>query len=941
MAMSEQPRFSSTVIENLRHSIHHSFQTRILLFTVGGVLFGILLSTTISLIGMNKLARDTSSEIEAGLSAATQEYLESRIEDTAERVNSWIGHSQADLRILADITQKLIDHRQEFRPLTEAVTQIHFFEDKMRYYPGGRYSQNAPDEPTVVTVQALLHDDDFQIKPYPQQIMAETAILDLIMPSIHTYGAKKTWTYFAGDEGADFLRIAPWTDFGKEALKNYPEHMDVSYWSYFPGLVEAWEGWLEHPDSTGKELSGVTAFPPTIDSATGTTIQIFGYPLWNRERTGFAGAVWYDLELSEITESIAGIELAETGFAFLALADGNVIAIPERGSQVMGLEEYLTGDGHVSRSLEDSRERDIAALALPLDDEVSFLEVQLSGKEYILMMRRLAPMNTFVDGSKKTQVEHWTLGFVVSKDEIYTPLIAAQQRIDESSRATLVGQALVLLVTVPALIGTVYYVTGRMTRGLVNLSNSARQITQGHYDTQVKIQSTDEIGQLERAFNEMARQLKHSFERIQQQNRLLRQEVRDRQEAEDALRAEKEFSDGMINAVVDTVFVFESATGKPLRWNKAFNETSAYTDDEIASKKAPDDWYSEGDLKGAAATTEKILEEGRGTVEMSLITKDGELIPTEYTASLIRDAEGNPQYVIAVGRDITERKRIEEELREHREHLEELVAERTAELNDRVVEVEQLNRAMTKLLGDLQTANYKLEETARRLEEVNQELADFAYVVSHDLKAPLRAITQLARWLSADYADALDEAGQEIVSLLISRTKRMHNLIEGILQYSRVGRVKEKKKSVDLNRVVQETIDLLAPPTQIQISVEDELPTVVGERTRLGQVFQNLLGNAIKFMDKPEGQVSVGCVDEETHWLFSVADNGPGIEEQYHAKIFQIFQTLAPRDEFESTGVGLALVKKIVEVWGGSIWVESSIGQGSTFFFTLPKRGES
>jgi len=294
----------------------------------------------------------------------------------------------------------------------------------------------------------------------------------------------------------------------------------------------------------------------------------------------------------------------------------------------------------------------------------------------------------------------------------------------------------------------------------------------------------------------------------------------------------------------------------------------------------------------------------------------------------------------AFGQMTERRQRAEESLKEYSERLEEVVEERTAELNERVAEVEQLNRGMVNLTEDLQVTNRDLEATAARLQEVNQELNDFAYVVSHDLKAPLRAISQLANWISADYADALDQEGQEMLHLLTGRTKRMHDLIEGILQYSRIGRVTEKESIVDLNQLAQETIEMLALPEHIQITVKDELPTVTGERTRLGQVFQNLFDNAVKFMDKPEGRVSLYCVDEGTHWLFSVADNGPGIEEKHHTRAFQIFQTLAPRDQVESTGVGLALVKKIVEAWGGSIWVESTVGEGSTFYFTLPKKGK-
>ncbi|MBC8263649.1 MAG: HAMP domain-containing protein [Anaerolineales bacterium] len=308
-------------------------------------------------------------------------------------------------------------------------------------------------------------------------------------------------------------------------------------------------------------------------------------------------------------------------------------------------------------------------------------------------------------------------------------------------------------------------------------------------------------------------------------------------------------------------------------------------------------------------------------------------------ANVAAVAVQNARLYDAAQQELAERKRAEEELREHRDHLEELVAARTAELNERVAEVEQLYRGMTSLAEDLQVANHNLEATAAKLQEVNQELNDFAYVVSHDLKAPLRAVTQLAGWIAADYADALDEEGQEMVSLLIGRTKRMHNLIQGILEYSRIGRVKEREKEVDLNWLVQDTIEMLGPAEHIQITVEAELPTILGEQVRLEQVFQNLLGNAIKFMDKPAGCVIIDCADEGTHWLFSVADNGPGIEEKYYDRVFQMFQTLAPRDELESTGVGLALVKKIVETWGGSVWLESEVGEGSTFYFTLPKEG--
>ncbi len=258
--------------------------------------------------------------------------------------------------------------------------------------------------------------------------------------------------------------------------------------------------------------------------------------------------------------------------------------------------------------------------------------------------------------------------------------------------------------------------------------------------------------------------------------------------------------------------------------------------------------------------------------------------------------------------------------------LEKKVDERTAHLK---AEVAQRKEAEEKVL----------QRTAE-LEAANNELREFAYVVSHDLKAPLRGVSQLAAWLAADQADNLDDDGKEMIDLLLTRLDRMHNLIEGILQYSRIGRVKEEETEVDLNELVAEIIDLLAPPDNVTVSVENTMPVLRLERTRIGQVFQNLLSNAIKFLDKPEGLVKVTCEENETHWRFGVTDNGPGIDPKYHEKIFQIFQTLTARDELESTGIGLTVVKKIIDMAGGRITVESELGVGTAFFFTLPKRND-
>lgn len=225
----------------------------------------------------------------------------------------------------------------------------------------------------------------------------------------------------------------------------------------------------------------------------------------------------------------------------------------------------------------------------------------------------------------------------------------------------------------------------------------------------------------------------------------------------------------------------------------------------------------------------------------------------------------------------------------------------------------------------------------QELESVNEELTNFAYVVSHDLKAPLRAIGSLADWIAADQQDRLDAEGQGHLSLLIQRVRRMDALIDGVLHYSRVGRIYAAAVEVDLNEVLHEVIDSLAPPAHIAVRIAPGLPSIRTEKTAIRQVLQNLIANAIRYLDKPQGRIEIDCADQGESWRFSVADNGPGIEARHFERIFQLFQTLNPRDRVESTGVGLSIVKKIVEQYGGLVWVESVPGQGSTFFFTLPK----
>lgn len=246
------------------------------------------------------------------------------------------------------------------------------------------------------------------------------------------------------------------------------------------------------------------------------------------------------------------------------------------------------------------------------------------------------------------------------------------------------------------------------------------------------------------------------------------------------------------------------------------------------------------------------------------------------------------------------------------------------------------NKLKQEIIEYTENLEEKIKERTEQLEFSNRELRDFAQIVSHDLKAPLRAISQLSYWISKDYSDKIDAAGQEQLSMLIGRVKRLDNLIEGVLQYSRAGKAREKEIIIDLNTLVQDVIISLNPAENINIKVDTVLPKILGDPTRFSQVFQNLIENAIKFNDKPSVTINIGCINKIDIWEFYITDNGPGIEEKYFDRIFQIFQRLESRDNHEGTGVGLTLVKRIIQIYNGTIWITSEINKGTTFHFTLP-----
>jgi PAS domain S-box-containing protein len=253
-------------------------------------------------------------------------------------------------------------------------------------------------------------------------------------------------------------------------------------------------------------------------------------------------------------------------------------------------------------------------------------------------------------------------------------------------------------------------------------------------------------------------------------------------------------------------------------------------------------------------------------------------------------------------------------------------------------EQKRTEEALAQRAEELARVSDDLRATAARLEERNRELEQFNYVVSHDLKAPLRAIGSLSEWLEEDLQDQLTNESLRNMQLLRGRVYRLEALINGLLQYSRLGSSKLRFELVLVAELLAEVIDSLSPPPGFTVVVQPPMPILNTDRMLLGQVFTNLIDNAITHHHRPQGQVKITVSEQEDFYEFAVSDDGLGIDERFYNKIFMIFQTLEPRDKRERTGIGLALVKRIVKRQGGQIWIVSAVGKGSTFYFTWPKK---
>jgi PAS domain S-box-containing protein len=425
---------------------------------------------------------------------------------------------------------------------------------------------------------------------------------------------------------------------------------------------------------------------------------------------------------------------------------------------------------------------------------------------------------------------------------------------------------------------------------------------------------------------------------LTQKNAILEREIDNRLEAEHSLKESErqlrfilENSTNLFYAhTTDHVLTFVSQQSKTIL---------GYEPEELMIKWAEISSDNPVNVTGFNNTM-KAIETGepQQTYELELIRKDGRQIMVEVREAPVVE---NGQTIAIVGAltDISARKQAEEKVLEYQQSLEEMIELRTENLLEKTASYEDSQRALSYLMEDVNEARFELEKVNAEMTILNQELESFSYSISHDLRAPLRAIDGFSKLIEEDYYDKLDDEGKENIEIIRNNAQMMGTLINDLLEFSRLSRKDFKFHEIDMNEIVKEQINELKQANRernIKFKLR-KLPNVKADKSMMKQVMQNLLSNAVKYSQiREEAIIECGWQKRDEETVFFIKDNGVGFNMKYVGKLFGVFQRLHSSKEFEGTGVGLAIVQRIINKHGGNVWAEAEVDQGATFYFSLP-----
>ena len=519
-----------------------SFRAKFILVVGGAVLFDLLVSGGLALWNVQRLSRDATLEVGQGLEAASQEYIRTYADSTAAQVNLLLRQVHNDVDTLAGVLQAQIDNPARNSDVGTAIARTSPGSVSLSYDEKGKWSQNAPGSASVVSVWGYLLGQDHQPTPDVARDIETSAVLDLVAPNLLQHGASKLQMYYIGPKERPIFRTAPYTDQAQTFDRLYPGHNEADFWDFFfPGLYESWQSWARDA-KTRPVADDITQTAPYTDAITGKLIVSFFHPLWTADRQDVAGTAGADITLDQLAQTVENVKVAQSGFGFLAMSDGNVVAINATGEKTLGLVSASgasgTGVTGLERSLKGSSQPAIAKLALDREQGIQHLLLQRDGNEvpYIVIVKKLPATNLWSSGPVRQ--EAMLLGVVVPEREIDASLYAAQAKISEATNRIVIYQIIAILMSLLIVAIAVFAASKRITSGISALAGAAKRIQAQDYSVRVAITSKDEVGAAGEAFNRMAEQISYHTENLEQLVEERTAQIEDAKEEISALNAQ-------------------------------------------------------------------------------------------------------------------------------------------------------------------------------------------------------------------------------------------------------------------------------------------------------------------------------------------------------------------------------------------------------------------
>jgi sigma-B regulation protein RsbU (phosphoserine phosphatase) len=529
-----------------------SFKTKLLLLCCVSLLVSMVLITSIAVLGFYSINQAAGLQIEKGLTTLNHDDLQRYIQAQVTQANAAIDKEIKDSQTITQYIQTLVDNKAAFGPLFDTASSLAFFKDDLKFDATSQTFKNDASRPSIIDVFGQNGQVSQNLSATTQTNLNQTTLLDLVLPSAQQNSPEKQDLFYVNLSDTSYVRAVPWATFtstpppgvggpppggnanlgspppvgppvrgngppstqtgGPPTPGTPPNGLDDHLRSLVDNplrvaLRKNWQGWVTNPTTKTGLSTEVTFLQPVFDSGEAQPFLGVSQPVWDKTRQHLLGEVSFDWVISQLTDQISSLQIADSGFAFLMQSDGNVLAVNDDGRKLMGLHSSTQGV-YTSRKLQDSTVASVASLPIPTSAEAQFAQITISNTNYGVVLQRLAPHNFQSGDGSPITAQSWIVGLLVPKDELLTTLHNTQAEIKNNAFATLLFQVLVSLGILVVVVAVVLWVSTRLVAPFKQLEGAAHKIRQGDYAVQVAVTSNDEIGRAGSAFNAMAQALR-------------------------------------------------------------------------------------------------------------------------------------------------------------------------------------------------------------------------------------------------------------------------------------------------------------------------------------------------------------------------------------------------------------------------------------------------